>query len=301
MADRAPLRDDELSVRWLGCAGFEIRSGDDTLLIDPFLSRPSFAEVALGRMAPDEQTLERALPAATLILIGHSHYDHLMDAPAIARWTSATIVGTRSTCWLAEAMGLPAHRCSTPALGREHVRAGPFDVVALPSKHALAPVIGVPVPGRLSRPPRWRGSPHALQMSMGGALAYVVRVNGFTVVHLSSASLPDDPSILARAVPEGADLVLASIAIREGTPGYARTLITELHPRVIIPHHHDPLFGALDDPLPEAAQKDAQTFVKEAEGSTVRLPSPMREMRFRRGELKAISPGRVAHRAVDPG
>jgi L-ascorbate metabolism protein UlaG (beta-lactamase superfamily) len=136
-------------------------------------------------------------------------------------------------------------------------------------------------------------------MKMGGALVYVVRVNGFTVVHVSSANLPEDPSILSRAVPEGADLLLASIAIRDGTPGYARTLITELRPRVIIPHHHDPLFGALDDPLPEAAVHDAQSFVREAEGSVVRLPSPMVEMRFRRADLKAIRPGRVAHRAID--
>jgi L-ascorbate metabolism protein UlaG (beta-lactamase superfamily) len=190
-------------------------------------------------------------------------------------------------------MGLPKDRCSYPTPDRKRFRAGAFELTPVLSKHGRAPLIGVPIPGELERPPSWRGAPHVLDMPMGGAIAWVIRVNGFVVVHLSSAALPDDPTALRRAVPEGADLVLSSIALRDRTPGFARRLISALRPRLIIPHHHDPLFGALEDPLPRRSVLDAEAFAREARGATVRLPVPFEEMRFTRAELQSMPRARI--------
>ena len=289
--DRTPPSPDEVTVRWLGVAGFELRAGASVLLLDPYLSRSGLAETALGHLASDEALLEEVLPEAQLILIGHSHFDHLLDAPAIARRTGAAIVGTRTTCWIAGAMGTAADRCRSVA-PNERFELGPFAITAIASRHASLPVIGVPVAGVLDRAPRWK-HPHAGEMPMGGALIWVIRVAGLTIVHISSAGLPEALDALNRAVPEGADLVLAGIASREGTPGYARRLIAGLSPRALVPHHYDPLFGPIEAELPEESQADLKAFVAEARGATV-MPLPRFEaVRFTRASLNALSPAKI--------
>jgi hypothetical protein len=78
------------------------------LLTAPFFSNPSLAMVAprltrllrsTPRIAADTQAIEKLLPRsadrASAILVGHGHYDHLMDVPYIAtrRATASTIYG----------------------------------------------------------------------------------------------------------------------------------------------------------------------------------------------------------------
>ncbi|MFL5489232.1 MAG: MBL fold metallo-hydrolase, partial [Gemmatimonadaceae bacterium] len=98
-----------VAITFLGVAGLLIEHDGHVLLTAPFFSNPSLAQVrprvtrllrSSPRIAPDTSLIERFLPAsadrATTILVGHGHYDHLMDVPYIAthRATSATIYGS---------------------------------------------------------------------------------------------------------------------------------------------------------------------------------------------------------------
>ena len=97
-----------ISVTYLGVSGLLIEHESHVLLTAPFFSTPSFGQVrprvkrmlrSTPRIAPDTQALEALLPRtadrATAILVGHGHYDHLMDVPYIAthRATSAKVYG----------------------------------------------------------------------------------------------------------------------------------------------------------------------------------------------------------------
>ena len=97
-----------ITVTFLGVAGLSIEHRGHVLLTGPFFSDPSLSQVrprmtrllrSTPRIAADSNAIERLLPKvadkATTILIGHGHYDHLMDVPYIAtrRATSATIYG----------------------------------------------------------------------------------------------------------------------------------------------------------------------------------------------------------------
>jgi len=96
-------------VKFLGVAGLSIEHRGHVLLTGPFFSNPSLSKVAprvtrllrsTPRIAPDTLGIDRLLPRsadrASTILIGHGHYDHLMDVPYIAtrRATSARIYGS---------------------------------------------------------------------------------------------------------------------------------------------------------------------------------------------------------------
>ncbi len=97
-----------ITITFLGVSGLLIEHSGHVLLTAPFFSNPSLKQVSprvtrllrsTPRISIDSGAIEKLLPAsadrATAILVGHGHYDHLMDVPYIARKraTAARIYG----------------------------------------------------------------------------------------------------------------------------------------------------------------------------------------------------------------
>ncbi len=78
---------DQVEIRYLGAGGHLIRRGKDVLLTAPFFSNPSMLEQLLpAKVKPDR--IEAGLPNVSdveTVLVGHTHYDHTMDLPYIAK------------------------------------------------------------------------------------------------------------------------------------------------------------------------------------------------------------------------
>ena len=100
--------DSVIAITYLGVSGLLIEHQGHVLLTAPFFSNPTFGQVrprvrkllrSTPRISADTNAIEQFLPAtadrATAILVGHGHYDHLMDVPYIAthRARSAVIFG----------------------------------------------------------------------------------------------------------------------------------------------------------------------------------------------------------------
>jgi hypothetical protein len=80
------------SVRfvYLGVGGWIIERGPDQVLTAPLFSNPSLVRTGLWRVRSDTAVVNRWMDAhdvsrAVAILVGHGHYDHLMDVPQVAR------------------------------------------------------------------------------------------------------------------------------------------------------------------------------------------------------------------------
>jgi L-ascorbate metabolism protein UlaG (beta-lactamase superfamily) len=69
-----------MSIRYLGHSAFQLRSGDTTILVDPFITGNPKATVSADELDAD------------VILLTHGHGDHLGDTVSIARRTGATVV-----------------------------------------------------------------------------------------------------------------------------------------------------------------------------------------------------------------
>jgi L-ascorbate metabolism protein UlaG (beta-lactamase superfamily) len=69
-----------VDVRFLGQACFELKSGDTTVLTDPFLTGNPLAAASADEVSPD------------VILLTHGHGDHLGDTVDIAKRTGATVL-----------------------------------------------------------------------------------------------------------------------------------------------------------------------------------------------------------------
>lgn len=109
-ADKCPVRTladpaaPRVDIQYLGSGGYLVRRGADVALFAPVYSNPTAPEVFLGHEFRTEARLvDSLLPQdadkAQAIIVGHSHYDHLLDTPWIAthRATSANIYGSSTT------------------------------------------------------------------------------------------------------------------------------------------------------------------------------------------------------------
>jgi len=82
---------DSVSITYLGASGFVIRHGSDAVLTSPSFTHNGLLKTFLPffSIKPDTALVRRMLADVRLdgvnaVLIGHAHYDHLLDAPAVA-------------------------------------------------------------------------------------------------------------------------------------------------------------------------------------------------------------------------
>jgi L-ascorbate metabolism protein UlaG (beta-lactamase superfamily) len=183
---------DDVRVTWLGTAGFAVEHGGHIVLVDPYVTRASLARCVLAPLRPDRGAIRRHTPRADAIVVGHTHFDHALDVPDIARLTGARVFGSRSAATLCLARGVPEERVEVverDAGGAPIEReVGPFVLRFVPSAHA--PLIlgrAVPFAGEIADcgdvPMR------AEAYRCGAVFGVEIRVAGRTVFHLGSAEL----------------------------------------------------------------------------------------------------------------
>jgi hypothetical protein len=101
--DLSVAGDDPLRLVYLGTGGWLIEHGSDLVLTAPLFTNPGLIRTGLWSIASDPDLVDRYMgrfdvSGALAILVGHAHYDHLMDVPrvAIAHAPDARIVGSRT-------------------------------------------------------------------------------------------------------------------------------------------------------------------------------------------------------------
>lgn len=220
-----------LTFRWLGIAGIELTSGGQTLLIDPCLTHIRFWQLWLGSLSPDVVTLRKHITEADAILITHAHYDHLLDAPALAASTGARIYGSANTCLLSRLAGLPEGKVERIYAGQS-LRLPGFTVQVYPARHRWVPFF---TPGAL--PQGIRAPITARQYRLDEDFSFHVTAGGLRLL-VNSGSAPQD-------LPP-ADILLVNPFFRES---YYRQLLEAVQPRSVIPIHWDDLWQPLAKPL----------------------------------------------------
>jgi len=236
-----------LGVRWLGTAGFELTSPGGTLLIDPYLTRVGLLRfLSRRRITPDEAAIDRAIGHADAILVGHSHFDHVMDTPHIARRTGAHVYGSRSATNLMLANGLPETQLTAlDSAERTTFEVGSFKITAVPSEHSRFAIGSkVPYPGDI--PCTCEIDLKGSEYRCGSVFSFLIEYGDFRIYHMGSANLVED-QIPSDA--KGADLFLVCIAARFATERFVQRALTAVEPKRVVPMHYDNMFRAADKPM----------------------------------------------------
>ena len=203
-----------------------------TLFVDPYLSRVPFRDLLLRRPTlPDPAALDRFVHApgeVVGVLVGHTHFDHAVDAPAIARRFGCKAYGSDSLVTL---MGL--HGLAERAVEVEPYRTyelGPFEVSFTPSVHSkLLLGLAVPYDGDLTCEHLDALSPGAYRC--GQVWGITIAVAGLRFYHQGSANLIDE-AIRER----GVDVFLAGVAGRSFTDDYWQRILPPPRPQGRRPH-----------------------------------------------------------------
>jgi L-ascorbate metabolism protein UlaG (beta-lactamase superfamily) len=230
-----------LEIEWLGVSGYRLTHEGRTIFIDPYLSRVPFGDIIRRRTTlPDPATVDRFLKApgeVVGVLVGHTHFDHAVDAPEIVRRYGCDAYGSAS---LVNLMAL--HGLTERAVEVEPYRTyelGPFEVSFTPSVHSkLLLGLAVPFDGELTCEHLDSLSPGAYRC--GQVWGISISVAGIRLYHQGSANLIDD-AIREREV----DVFLAGVAGRNFTDDYWKRILPRLDPKIVVPTHYDNFFRPL--------------------------------------------------------
>ena len=187
------------AIWWLGQAGFAVRSGEASLLIDPYLSdslarKYAGAEFAHVRMMPPP--LDPAeVTGLSWVFCTHAHSDHLDPdtvAPVARNNPDCRFVVPRSAATVAVARGLGAEALVAVDDGESADLAPAVTVEAVASAHE-----------------RLQTNAAGEQMFLG----YVIRMGGLTIYHSGDCVSYD--GLAARLAGRGIDLALLPVNGRD--------------------------------------------------------------------------------------
>jgi L-ascorbate metabolism protein UlaG (beta-lactamase superfamily) len=255
VAPSAQIPAGSVTVRWTGTATLVFSDGETTWMTDGWFSRPGPLAALGGKIAPDVAAIERGLARNSVTRLAavfpvHSHYDHAMDAPEVARRTGALLVGSESTANIGRGWGLPEPQIRV-VRDREVIRFGQFTVTPIAARHFQFPNPAVRE--------RALGDPDIVEPLVPPAPMFAYKVGIAWILHV--------------AHPKGTFLVVGSAGYLEGAlegvsantvflgigglgsqsadyrETYWREIVERTHPTRIIPIHWDSLTAPAEGPF----------------------------------------------------
>ena len=238
--------DGDVKVRWLGTAGFAIEHAGHVVLIDPYLTRATLKQVVLSALRPDVEAIRKHVPRADAIVVGHTHFDHALDVPAIAELTGARVLGSKSAATLCLARGVTRDKVEVvePEPGQAPIEreVGPFRLRFIPSAHSRLVLGRVPAPGEIADctdvPMR------AEAYRCGAVFGVEIKVAGRTLYHMGSAELVD-----AHVDVKHVDLLMLCVAGWTTSRELPERVGHLLSPGAVLLSHWDDFLRPLSQPV----------------------------------------------------
>lgn len=265
-----------LALTWLGTAGFRLAYQDTVVLIDPYVTRLPLRDLLARRPVPaSERAIATWIDRADAVLVGHTHFDHALDVPAIARRFGCKVYGSTSLAHLMKLHDLAAQ--AVVVTPHRNYEVGPFRFHFVPSLHSKLQLgLGIPYAGELTCDHVDELSPQHYRC--GQVWGLYIEVARTRIYHQGSADLIED-EIRDR----GVDLFLCGISGRRFTPRYIERIVRALQPARIIPTHYDDFFRPLDAPTKFSFNVNLAGFADEVHRTSRDLPIATLEVGARIG------------------
>ncbi|WP_291878303.1 MBL fold metallo-hydrolase [Leptospira sp.] len=247
----------KIRATFLGTSSILLDDGETQILTDGFFSRPSLWQTAFSKIESNPHLIKSVLEKAKIyrlkgVFVCHSHYDHVMDAPYVAKFTNAKLYGSSSTINVGIGAGLNQENMEKFQLGKS-IKLGKFSITVLESKHTPPfKIFGKTnatdpnfpdITSPLSQPLK------ATEYIEGGTFDFLIQHGKHRIVIKSSTNY------LAGAYDRiNADVLFLGIAQLSLQPitfqeSYYNETVQKLKPSLVIPIHWDNFFLPLAKPL----------------------------------------------------
>lgn len=265
-----------LQVLWLGTSCYLLQVGHRAILTDPYLTHQSLARVVLGgALQSNPATVSTALaglPVPDAIFVGHSHYDHVLDAAESLKqpgWDAIPVYGSVSTLRV-----LHSHGAAFTNGWRQVNTGTSWNVIApgiryqaIRATHGRQlPLLPLLYPGEVAdggpRPSR-----NAWDFRVGDTYAFLFELSddrSTNTIYFAGAAHggPDgfpDSSIST------VDVAILCVPTWKLAKGYPANLIDRLQPRHIVASHYNNFFQVNHAPDELVPRADLSGFLTEAQ------------------------------------
>lgn len=269
----ADIPDGAVSVRYTGTATLVFSDGETTWMTDGWFTRPRPLQIAFGEIEPDMAAIDLGLARnkverAAAVFPLHSHYDHAMDSPEVARRTGAILLGSESTANIGRGWGLPESQIRV-VQDREAIQLGKFTITAIESKHFQFPDPYVHE--------RALGDPEITQPLVPPVSAFGYKVGIAYVLHVAhprGTALVVGTAGFAEGKLEGFDSDVVFLGIgglgsqtEDYRESFWRETIGYAKPKRVVPIHWDSLTGPIEGPFTGPVR--AASFLSEGTDRTL--------------------------------
>ena len=236
-----------MELTWLGTAGFQIKTGRQVFLIDPYLSRNTAAR-------PRQPFTPEDLSDTDHIFVSHGHFDHIFDIPAIASRTGCRVYCCPVTAETLRQNGLRGDLIHEVKQDDYPVALEGYQARAFYSRHVkfdrwlLAKTLA-----RINfRIPRYL--PLMKAYPAGQVLSWQFEIEGRILQHFGSAG--STPEELERLNEQNIDILFVPLQGHTRICDIALRYVQALKPRMVIAHHQDDFFP------PISTYVDIRPFIK---------------------------------------
>ena len=301
----------DVEFTWMSIANWYFKIGDLRIVMDGYISRvpgppffvasPQFPNdlyaTTLGPRTVETSNVARvaaALPEhgrLNYLLAGHSHFDHTWDTPTWSKLTGAPIIGGLSTCYQAQAQGVPRSKCRV-VNGGEAIQLGrgvTMRVVRFnhsgndtnPIQHFARELSGPPTPDPATGGLRAGVGEDYPNGGGGRAFLFTIDRGGKRqsfFVQNSASAFDLDKDIVVDNVNYGAPLTNLAAAMKDagltsvdvwigtGSLPVAQLIVPVIHPKTYIPSHWDGLFNNFWTGMPFPYKDDALKAYLDGQG-----------------------------------
>ena len=265
-----------LTVDFYGVTCFRLKWHDTAVLVDPFWTYLPLLKVGLGQSTSDPEQVDPYLDQlgqVESVLVGHSHYDHVMDLPYVTPhlqpntkvFCNQTLVHTLAP------LNLPLRYTAMNAHAADEHRAGPWfsanrgkvRVMAISSGHPNNYAFFHMWPRHIKRD-RKKAPTRASHFQEGMTLAFLVdflQPDGITVAHrvyvqTSSRGYPDGffPKSVLDA--RGVDVALLGMDCANIEASGTPSIIDFIEPKTVLFCHWENFFRKKNQPPREIVKVD---------------------------------------------
>jgi len=288
-----------VEMTWMSIANWYFQIGGLRIVMDGYITRVPEKIFVPSRQYPNDRytfttqpwkpnvaDVRRVRDAISsdgrldFVLAGHSHFDHTYDVATWALLTGARIIGSQSTCYQAQAQGVPASQCTVVSGSWVTGRGERIDL----GHGVTLRVVRFNHSGDASNPYQHFGRelktpPHAVNGGLragvaedfpngGGSRGYLFTVDNpggrklSFFVNDSASAFDLTKPVTADGLSYGSPLANLAAAMRDagltsvdawiatGSAGLASMIVPVIHPKVYIPNHWDGFFNSMWRGLP---------------------------------------------------